>query len=268
MLDALRNFFEKLIDDQPPDPSLFGVSPKAPNEDPAPEINVADGIEKYDYHAEGQTFAIEYLDSKGEPSTRVITVWKIDESSSGGLLLKAWCHLRDQQRSFRIDRIRAVIDVDGEIHEPPNHFLAEALGIPANLFRAEREPSETAQKRRLIREIIRRPTTLLSLLAKADYHWDANEMDVALRYVDLICGDAGVFLDDRDLKYIEGYLKRQRTDAASVETVILAIENWSARSVQKLLLTCKELAEADGEFSAGEAEVLQGLAHEILGTEI
>ncbi|MFJ6671237.1 helicase-associated domain-containing protein [Actinosynnema sp. NPDC091369] len=52
---------------------------------------------------------VEYVDGKGESSRRTITPIRWD-----GPFLVAWCHLREAERQFRVERIRAVSPGGGE----------------------------------------------------------------------------------------------------------------------------------------------------------
>jgi hypothetical protein len=54
----------------------------------------------------GTLVRIDYTDSKGQVSTRVI-----EQATLDGRRLDAWCHLRDDERAFQLDRIAAVYPV-------------------------------------------------------------------------------------------------------------------------------------------------------------
>ncbi|MEY8688346.1 MAG: WYL domain-containing protein [Leptothrix sp. (in: b-proteobacteria)] len=61
----------------------------------------------------GQRLRIQYVDAAGESSERVIQVRGVEP---GGRLVQAWCELRNAERSFRVDRMRQVVDAEtGEI---------------------------------------------------------------------------------------------------------------------------------------------------------
>jgi predicted DNA-binding transcriptional regulator YafY len=49
---------------------------------------------------------IDYVDGKGESSTRTITPIRWD-----GPFLLAWCHMREADRQFRVERIKSVSPV-------------------------------------------------------------------------------------------------------------------------------------------------------------
>ncbi|KXA89106.1 hypothetical protein AKJ62_03750 [candidate division MSBL1 archaeon SCGC-AAA259D14] len=63
----------------------------------------------------GQQLAIHYCDRNRNHTSRVITPEKIEKSSYDGTTrVKAYCHLRDDERTFRLDRIRdlSIFDPD------------------------------------------------------------------------------------------------------------------------------------------------------------
>jgi len=57
---------------------------------------------------------IEYADASGDITRRRVTA-QIIETAWGGLVLKAYCHLRGAQRSFKLENIRRVYENGHEI---------------------------------------------------------------------------------------------------------------------------------------------------------
>jgi predicted DNA-binding transcriptional regulator YafY len=55
---------------------------------------------------QGTMVRIDYTDTKGQVSTRII-----EQAALDGRRLEAWCHLRDDERAFQLDRIAAVYPV-------------------------------------------------------------------------------------------------------------------------------------------------------------
>ncbi|QCO07511.1 WYL domain-containing protein [Azospirillum argentinense] len=72
------------------------------------------------------TIAIEYIDSKGAASRRRISIRKFSHDGKS-MHLQAYCLERRALRCFRVDRIRAVIDLDGEVHDDPVQFFRDEL---------------------------------------------------------------------------------------------------------------------------------------------
>lgn len=55
---------------------------------------------------QGTMVRIDYTDTKGQVSTRII-----EQAALDGRRLEAWCHLRDDERAFQLDRIAAVYPI-------------------------------------------------------------------------------------------------------------------------------------------------------------
>jgi len=55
----------------------------------------------------GGRVRIAYTDGDGEPSIRVIEPMRIYPARNGCTYIKAYCHLREEERTFRLDRIRS-----------------------------------------------------------------------------------------------------------------------------------------------------------------
>src|SRR3546814_4408975 len=91
------------------------------------------GLTRIDDDLRGITFAIEYEDSKGNGLTRRITLHDLYRDGRGHTFLQGICHERAALRCFPFDRIQAVIDMDGEVHEPVLFFrdgLRAAIEAP------------------------------------------------------------------------------------------------------------------------------------------
>src|SRR5690606_19646165 len=114
---TLASSLAGLVDSRPLGPPP--VAPSLPNEDVDEPGKQSLGF------AEGQSFAIEYVDAAGRPSSRRITVYDIQMTSSGVPCLYARCHERGAMRSFRVDRIKYCIDYDGEVFDDVPAFLHE-----------------------------------------------------------------------------------------------------------------------------------------------
>jgi hypothetical protein len=73
----------------------------------------------------GSSCFIEYTGADGVDSMRVITLHRIDGPSGNPQLIGAHCHTRDAYRTFRIDRIRSMVDgATGEELDPVSHCIA------------------------------------------------------------------------------------------------------------------------------------------------
>src|SRR4051794_15446885 len=90
-----------------------------------PEIDDTESVvEEYDLSTgdleaiSGVSCIIRYIDAKGAPSERRVTCHRFEEAK-GLRYLRGFCHERSAVRTFRADRVAAVIDLHtGEIWEP------------------------------------------------------------------------------------------------------------------------------------------------------
>lgn len=70
----------------------------------------------------GRALILHYEDSRRQVSERLVVCRRLAEQA-GVLYLDAFCHARKAPRRFRADRVRAVVDHEGEVHEPGFDFL-------------------------------------------------------------------------------------------------------------------------------------------------
>lgn len=62
------------------------------------------------YASVNRVFYIEYADSQGELTERKIKADWIEITKSGELVLRSFCYLRNEKRSFRVDKIVKLLD--------------------------------------------------------------------------------------------------------------------------------------------------------------
>ncbi|MDD2884884.1 MAG: YafY family protein [Dechloromonas sp.] len=83
---------------------------------------------------ERRRLSIEYVArSKGDPSQREISPQRLTHYRDNWYL-DAWCHLRDELRSFAVDAIKAVKTIDAVAQEIPEAELDAALGAGYGIF--------------------------------------------------------------------------------------------------------------------------------------
>ncbi|WP_408583444.1 WYL domain-containing protein [Paraburkholderia tropica] len=84
------------------------------------------GISEHDFFIDSDVspiseLRIAYIDANGEASERDIAVFRVDLRSG---FIEAYCHLRNDRRSFYIDRIQSACDLStGEIVEDVGSHL-------------------------------------------------------------------------------------------------------------------------------------------------
>lgn len=97
------------------------------------------------------TVMLEYTDADGIETRRTVDVYRTAKKS-GNTTITGWCHGRQAERTFRSDRIAAVIDEHGEVMSA-QEFLANTTKRrkPAAMMEAESldvAPSPNAPQRR------------------------------------------------------------------------------------------------------------------------
>lgn len=69
-------------------------------------------------------YYLEYVDTQGEITERKIRANSINKNKSGEYLIHAYCHLRKENRTFRVDRIHKILDAKKQpIKDPEKFFL-------------------------------------------------------------------------------------------------------------------------------------------------
>jgi hypothetical protein len=152
-----------------------GASVDSPDMDP--QLDDADELGPLT----GVRLAIIYDDAKGERTQRFVVVDKAFHAN-GVWLLQAHCELRGSLRTFRVDRIREIIDTrTGEVHEKPARFLSGLL-LVARARGARRSP-RTNPTERLIAESEYGLTVLL-YFAQTDRKLRRNERKILWNYLE------------------------------------------------------------------------------------
>jgi hypothetical protein len=107
----------------------------------APLDDDPDGSSNFTNHKIcGVAFSLEYCDSRGWASTRVVRCLALDPLHPARL--RAYCHVRQAERTFRIDRIISITDLrSGRIVSSDGHRI---LLAPYLLPDEETDPSLTA----------------------------------------------------------------------------------------------------------------------------
>lgn len=124
---------------------------------------------------EGLALAIEYDHVDGETSSRLITCKSINPNPPG--FLRAHCHLRNDFRTFRVDRIRSIKELGtGEVIDRRSvvAFLA-----PYVEFAAEQDK---AKAQRLFQRKVGPDIKVLVFLAASDGHVHPAERQVIIDY--------------------------------------------------------------------------------------
>ncbi len=216
--------------------------------------------------ADGQSFAIDYVDHAGHPSHRRISVWAVERNPEGVPILVARCHERQAARAFRVDRITAVTDFDGTRREPLARFFFETFGFlwpkEARLGAMREEDARWDR----IREVARRSGIgLLAALARADHLIRAAEVDEMRLYCEAACAAKGIDLTGAESERLAAWLSRLRPTAETIEADLEALFQSDPETIATLLRAGLKVVSADGALHGREAEMLDGFCHALTG---
>jgi hypothetical protein len=228
-------------------------------------LSTSTDIQRIDDDVWGLTFAIEYRDGKGTMSRRRITLRHLYAHDNGTIYVQAHCHERDAPRSFRFDRITAVIDMDGVIHLPSVFFAEElrvalpsGIGIPLPRLTATPTGSRAApdrsgyEQRRIARDGLR----VLVALARSDGMMAPEEVDVILDYIAEKADRAGITMSEVDRGALKGYLQRQRPSPDVLEACLDGLEKEPVVEQHLFLRSAIALMDADGIHDGAEFDML------------
>lgn len=216
-------------------------------------------------HAEGQSFAIEYIDSARRPSTRRITVYGIVAGANGVPLLVAQCHERKAQRSFRVDRIQCFIDYDGEVYSDVPAFLVENFGMAAE--HAERKGNDAVRWKNIL-ETVKHDAVILAALARADGATIREEVEIARDHLSRVAENDGMMLEEAEILAIYRYASRLRPTELAIERALKHVAGLQPRHTQRLLIAAASVVDADGKRHPREIDLINAVAVELIGAKI
>lgn len=219
--------------------------------------------------AEGQSFAIDYVDHAGHPSHRRISVWAVERNPEGIPILVARCHERQAARAFRVDRITGVTDFDGTRREPLVRFFFETFGFlwPDDAPLAPPPPEDARWDR--IRDISRRSgVAVLCALAHADHAVRAAEVDEMRLYCEAACAAAGLDLTGAESERLAAWLGRLRPTVESVDAALDALLEGERETIAAVLRAGLRVVGADGHLHPREAEALDRFCLALTGRRL
>jgi hypothetical protein len=221
----------------------------------------------------GITLMIEYVAADSTVSRRRIMLRSVSVRNGHEIYLRAFCFERSAPRTFRIDRVRAFIDVDGVVHDDPIAFLRDELRLTLpRVAPADRLGSLAAlggtgatdnggdekpgvAQRRVARDGLR----VLCALARSDGLLHSAEVDAVLDYIETVCQAEGVPFTARDRAALEAYVRRQRPGLDVLESCLHRFEVGPPVARALLLDHAQRLVMADGKEHESEAQLLAKL---------
>lgn len=268
-INSLKTFFIGRIQAQAAPPYTHAHRLDVPDDDPHDQLP-SPPLEPGHDLAEGQSFAIDYLDHAGNASHRRISVWAVDRNPEGVPILIAKCHERQATRAFRVDRITAVTDFDGVKREPLSHFFFETFGFvwpKESIHIATGDPTSGRWGR--IRTITRQAgLPLLAALALVDREMGAAEVEEIGFFCDRACLEKGVDLTSAERERLSAYIARLRPTEQTVEAAIDTLHESGHDAIAALLKAGLKVVSADGVLRDEEAEMLDAFCFALTGRHV
>lgn len=211
---------------------------------------------------DGQTFVIEYVDTKGRPSVRRISVYALEAGAGGMPCLYARCHERNAMRQFRVDRIRSCADFDGIVYPDVLQFLSDTFGMAMSEAVAA---SAGHQRWANILDAIRADAVLLSCVSLADGSRHDRETDAIADHLARIAEDSIGMMTDAEIVAMVRYVRRLRPGPEAISAAVELMRRKDSGHQRRFFSACVDVMDADGLRRGSERALIDDLAAEITG---
>jgi hypothetical protein len=199
----------------------------------------------------GVTFMIEYSDVNDNVSRRRISLRRV-ASKGRTHYLQAWCHERDDWRTFRVDRVLRIVDLDGEIHDDANGFLFQ-LGV------LSAESLSRDSKHHPLRHLDRclPGVRALAALAHSDGMLEQAEVKAILDYLGHAAKAAGDRLTAPEREELSGAVTRLFVAEGTFKAALRKLTKQSSEGQGLFLDAARAVMTADGRFAPEELTLVQ-----------
>ena len=197
---------------------------------------------------DGLALAIEYRDPVGALSTRVISCRSVNPRPPG--FLRAYCHFREEYRTFQIDRIRSITDLaSGDVIDSRGvlEFLAPYIDFSIR--------QRKVRDQRRLQYRAGPGVKVLVFLAAADGHVHRNERQIIVDYAvteALRQSPGNAFDSEATVRWIN-HVKPTRFAARSAALKLTE----DADRFKRFTGTMMSLVQADGRLDQAEAEAVR-----------
>lgn len=203
------------------------------------------------------THFIEYADAYGEITERPIRVKSVyQESATGIVYISAHCGLRDEERTFRVDRMMRVKDLTADVYvsSPFLHFANHPGFVVRGSPNQAKMPYRDNVSPQIVtpathdRVLARSQAGLLGLiwLAAADGEVSEPEMEVLFAWIAFRSSPAGRAAEEWSQEAARVWIRKQHPILADTRTGLAAMGKAEAA---KFVAIMDELMIADGDIS-------------------
>lgn len=231
-----------------PNPSFIGTYNETTldgiADDPVEESN----LQEFQVSLEGQSIGVEYINSKGQESRRILTLRQIKSMPDGRRLIIAFCNTRKSIRTFRLDRIQSVFDFDGQVFEPEAFFEELLTGYDIEM--------PTTSKAIDIFLLAMDAIHILTALARIDGEFHKSEMAQILEFVQTLAEEANLAFSPGDRQMIARRIYRHYPERETVFRALSELQTRDRQFLDRTLTYCGKVIDADGQHSPEEIELI------------
>jgi len=210
----------------------------------------------------GLCIALEYVDASGASSARRVIANKVYEAN-GIAYLEGYCLLRNEDRTFRCDRIQSLsLPPDWKAIPNPLAMLQSYLPLRADFSQFQNTFSNFDSDRYVrmyeARQVANHGLRVLAFLARSDGRLDDSELLVIQGYIRDAASLVGVKLEPDEAAEIAGDVSKLFPTKRQVANSIAAIQMYQEQT-DAFLSAMTALIQADGEVTAYELSALEML---------
>jgi hypothetical protein len=225
--------------------------PTVPKTDEAEELGIGDAREDLDNHF----CCIEYVDANGIRSRRRVTLQSLC-GNGGKVIVNAVCHERRALRTFRADRVTAVILSTGEIVDF-DRYLMDIFGIA---LCKSITPEQSKTPAQALRDALRPGLTVLIAAARSDGHVHLDEIDGVQAYAEreIIArhnaGEIETLPSIETLDHLCKLIAAMNPQAKSLVGYLRQISEWDRPKLERLRGGLISVVAADGILAREEVD--------------
>lgn len=194
----------------------------------------------------GLTVGVEYKDDNDNISKRWVSIIKFANSFAGYRSIRGYCFMREDLRTFRLDRIINLFNEDGQAYDI-NDLLSFSNDEEADSYQSIIETKHWPT----IRDGLR----ILIAVARSDGYLHPKEVLVMVEFIKQEAERFGFPLNNNDILHLEEYIKIQQPTGEVVSECInrLCQESTSTQDVMSEFL--QKTIYADGILAKEEIEI-------------
>ena len=255
ILDEIRNRFTGEESFERVEPT--GFAPRAEASDDSHDMMLTSPPEPEPL-LEGLTVGISYEDTGGNVSERLVNSIRLVDAPDGRYLW-AYCHLRQDFRAFRLNRIKQIRDYrTGAQTEDAAAFFAPYLTTTV-----EEEVPHTDYEARATREVlglIGDELRILAFVAMADRHFDEREEVLISDFVRVRAGQLGRdVVDHYDHDKVIQWVRAQRPSFESLERAVERLSRLGTWELRALWDLSNDIVKADERVDYEELRAMDDL---------